>query len=313
MATTPAAAGSPCELRFEGTSVSEAWSDVLRDVTVLVGRLTPETTDCRTIAVLPDGGGATVVFTTVDGRTARRRIAAPRELHALVEALLVFGHDPAPSADDRDARSPADAPEPPPSRPTASTAPASIAALSTLDVKDSGLAKKSSSGLLLGAAAGVKQSWPRDTVAAVGQGFVGLSLPRWELAAFGRWEMEHDAANDAGTRLRFSAIGGGAMFGRRETVGPLVLFAGTRAALFDAEEETKHDDRREAKHRSEFLDPRLGLYAGCIFAESSRVRFRVQVDGDAGLLVHRSDVAELPAFPRWNLGVSLGAEAGFIP
>ncbi len=138
---------------------------------------------------------------------------------------------------------------------------------------------------------------------------------RLELAAFGRWELEHDAPADANARpLRYSAVGGGAMFGRRESIGPFIVLAGARAAVLAAEEERggRRDASREAKVSETFLDPRLGLYAGCIFLETSRVRFRVQVDADAGLVQHRTELAELPSFPRWNLGISLGAETGLF-
>ncbi|CAN5925581.1 hypothetical protein BH11MYX4_BH11MYX4_06390 [soil metagenome] len=57
----------------------------------------------------------------------------------------------------------------------------------------------------------------------------------------------------------------------------------------------------------------LGLYAGVVATESSRLRMRVEVDGDMGVVAHRAEVADPGAFPRWNLGISLGAEAGFLP
>jgi hypothetical protein len=180
--------------------------------------------------------------------------------------------------------------------------------------------KKERPGVLIGAAAGVKESFPNDTVAGVGQIFAGISYAHWELAGFGRWELEHDAegamektANSG--KLRYSAVGGGTMAGRRQAVGPIVLVAGVRAAVFGAEEERtgQREPGRPGKKEAAFLDPRLGLYAGCILTETSRVRLRAQVDGDAGLLVHRDEMAELSPFPRWNLGVSVGAEAGFLP
>jgi hypothetical protein len=311
-----ARADSACELRWESASVPDAWTDALRDVRVLVGKLTRETTDCRSITVSPDGLGATVVFTTADGRTARRRIADPAELRPMVEALLVFQPDPP--------RPPVDAGPPAVAEETPATPPAPTAlapALATGEAADAPRRVTTAGpSMLLGAGAGVKGSFPRDMLAAVGQVFVGMSLEHWELAAFGRWELEHDArvAPDASARhLKYSALGGGAMLGRRETVGPLIFVAGTRAAAFAAEEERSghHDDGAASKPpraEEKFLDPRLGLYAGCIVSESSRVRFRIQVDADAGLVEHRAQLAELPNFPRWNLGISLGAETGLF-
>ncbi len=304
----------PCELRWESASVPEEWTEALRDVRSLVARLTADLTDCRTLSVSPDDEGATVSFTTVDGRTARRRIGGPRELLALVEALLVNGRDPAPAPPPEPttvaqthASLPADASSEP--------GPRSLVAFEAGEAARGSPLRSEAPRLLLGAGAGVKGSFPRDTLAGVGQVFAGASFARWELAAFGRWELEHDAPSDANVRrLRFSAVGGGAMLGRREPVGPFILLAGARAAVLAAEEERvgHHDTGREGKVFDDFLDPRLGLYAGCILLESSRVRFRVEVDADAGLVEHRTEVAELPGFPRWNLGISLGAETGLF-
>ncbi len=168
---------------------------------------------------------------------------------------------------------------------------------------------------VIGATAGVKGSFPDDRAAGVAQAFAGVTLARWELAAFARWEIEHDAesnpdANAPSGKLRYSAFGGGVMAGRRQPFGPLVLVGGARAALFGAEQERTGQKRSKGlgAREEEFLDPRLGLYVGCILNESSRVRVRLQVDGDAGLIVHRSELADLGVFPRWNLGISLGAE-----
>jgi hypothetical protein len=304
---------SPCALEWNAASVPEEWLAPLHDVRSFVAQLTADTTDCRTIAVSPDDDGATVVFTTADGRSATRRVGHPRELRGLVEALLVNGRDPAPMPP----------PPPPPSLPasTAASAPAtspdptSLVAFEAGDTRPPSPRAGDAPGLLLGAGAGVKGSFPRDALAGVGQLFAGATLARWELAAFGRWELEHDGAADASARrLRYSAVGGGAMFGRREVLGPVVVIAGVRAAVLAAEEErVGHKDvPREPKVADSFVDPRLGLYAGCIFAELSRVRFRVQVDADAGVAQHRAELAELPAFPRWNLGISLGAETGLF-
>lgn len=303
-------AGSPCELRWESGSEPGEWTQAMHDVRAFVAQLTAETTDCRSVAVSRDEQGATVVFTTADGRSARRRIAEPHELRGLVEALLVNGRDPAPL------------PPPPESSAAAVPAPqeesapaASAAASESSDVAPRPLHPSGAPSLLLGAGAGVKGSFPRDTVAGVGQVFAGASFGRWELAAFGRWELEHDAPADANVRrLRYSAIGGGGMFGRREPIGPFVLIAGTRASVLagEAERVGHHDALRDGKVSASFLDPRLGVYVGCILLESSRVRLRVQVDADAGLVEQRTAFAELPGFPRWNLGISLGAETGLF-
>jgi hypothetical protein len=307
---TEARAGSPCELRFESAVVPDAWADVLRDVRGLVAELTPDTTDCRLITVSPDEHGATLIYTTLDGRSGRRRIADPRELRPAVEALLVMGQEPGVAVS---------APVPPPelaNAPNAPNAPASPPdgeATSARGRRPSPASDEHS--LVVGAGAGLKQSWPGDSIAAVAQFYAGAVVARWELGAFGRWEVEHDAATDATGRVRYSAVGGGAMLGRREPIGPFVLLVGARVALFSAEIERvlPREGQRDRKRHDDFLDPRLGLYAGCIFIESPKLRLRVQVDGDAGVVVHRAEYADLGPFPRWNLGVSLGAEAGFFP
>ena len=320
----------PCRVRLAGGGASATWASARNRVEDRVAILTAASTDCRLIVVTPEAQGASVEFTTADRRIARRHIGGPDDLLPLVEALLVFGHDPM-----------AIAPPPPPAAETvlaipeaptsaeeiasdesAQTSPIPTALAAPASKDKVGGARPDAPRVLLGAGAGVKNSWPNDSLTGVGQVFVGMTLTRWEVAAFGRLELEHDADDDANQavtttvgRLRYSAIGGGAMFGRREHVGPLVLVGGARAAVYDAEVErvAPKTPTRPTPRRDEFLDPRVGLYAGVVATESSRLRVRVQVDGDMGVVVHRAELADLGAFPRWNLGISLGAETGFLP
>ncbi len=318
---------SPCRVRLTGSATTAAWATARDRLEDRVAELTPSTTDCRLIVVTPEPQGASVAFNTADRRVARRHIASPDDLLPLVEALLVFGHDPMliappapakteavlampeePGADERALEGSA----PEPTRATPGEPPPNDVITRT---------KPDAPRVLVGAGAGVKASFPNDSVAGVGQIFVGMTYARWELAGFGRWELEHDAhdqESESATkgRLRYSAIGGGTMFGRRQPVGPLVLVGGARTAVYGAEQERAGGpkvDGRSTRKRESFFDPRVGLYAGCVVSESSRLRMRVQVDGDMGLVVHRAELADLGAFPRWNLGLSLGAEAGFLP
>lgn len=332
-ATKNAAAepGSPCRVRFVGNPSATAWTQAKNQLEERVAQLSASTTDCRLVVVTPEAQGASVEFTTVDQRVARRHIASPGDLLPLVEALLVFGHDPlsiAPPAPEKSAEVLA-MPEEPPGNDVASEDAASIDATPARGGEPVAgepnervaRARPDAPRVLVGAGAGVKASFPNDSVAGVGQIFVGMTLARWELAGFGRWELEHDAhdaESESATKgkLRYSAIGGGAMFGRRQPLGPLVLIGGARAAVYGAEQERVGGPKVDGRstHKSEnFLDPRVGLYAGCVVSESSRLRVRVQVDGDLGLVEHRAELADLGTFPRWNVGLSLGAEAGFLP
>lgn len=319
MATPALADGaSPCELRIDGDPLPESWSGAVTDVRALVSKLTFDATDCRIIALVRDDTGLAVRFTTADGREARRHVTTPAELVPLVEALLVFRPDAEPLA-----AAPASEPtraenDVPIAAATIVTIDPAVPLKDAKDAKDPPLASATARPLI-GAAAGVKGSFPDDRVAAIAQILAGITLRRWELAAFARWEIEHDAApkpeaNAPPGKLRNSAFGGGVMLGRRQPVGPLVVIGGARAALFAAEQERAGQKKSQGQGAREdaFLDPRLGVYVGCILNESSRVRVRVQVDGDAGLMVHRSEVADLGAFPRWNLGVSLGAETALF-
>lgn len=311
--TSRAHADASCDVRWDagGDAASEAWTRALGDVRELVVARDHPPSDCRSILVSSSAeGGATIVLVTTDGRTARRRIADPRDLQPTIEALLVSdvaGPPPAASvaparAEEELVAEPArDAPSPAADRETTRS-----------PVPVDGPA------LLVGAGGGIKNSLHGDAVAAIGEAFVGVRISRWELAAFGRLESEHaaDEDDDAGTRsLRYAATGAGAMGGVRQPVGPLVLVAGARASLFAAEQErgSRRDTAPGARIRDRFLDPRIGLYAGCVFAELSRLRFRFQVDGDAGLVDHRAANADVGAVPRWNLAASIGAELAAFP
>ncbi|MDB4996567.1 MAG: hypothetical protein JWM74_3999, partial [Myxococcaceae bacterium] len=53
-------------------------------------------------------------------------------------------------------------------------------------------------------------------------------------------------------------------------------------------------------------------YLGLVVPVSSRLRFRMQLEGQLALLRHDSR-ADFPAAPRWTTGITLGAEAAFLP
>jgi hypothetical protein len=297
-------ADEPCAVRVEASDhESTGWSDALRDaeraVAVFGG-------DCREIVIVRDDHGASLTFTTRDGRVAQRRISQPTELRALIEALLVT------IPEEPRARStsvtPARESFPLPTEPAPTVEPAGtpdVLAKRQLDVGH----------LLLGVGGGVKV-WPGSPASAVGQVAVAWVHERWELGLIARWE-PGDASQTATGHLHVSALGGRATLGRREPIGDLVLVFGSSAGVFVAQEDYKQqgldDEPNRLKVHDAFVDPRLGAYVGLVVPTSQRFRLRAQVDGEVALSSYTPESAYLTAFPRWNFGLTLGAEAAFLP
>lgn len=334
-----ASADPRCEVRLEG-GISGEWSSAVRSVDRTLGH---GAADCREIVVTPDLRGATVVFTTREGRMAQRRIERPSDLLPLIDALLVTvpfsaGPELSPApltlptpatgevATERSAvLSPLEPPMPktnarvganPPSPEFSITLPRQLEGLPDRDVaekpREPDVAK-----VLLGLGAGLRGAFPGVSVAPTGQVMVGFALTRWEFGLLGRWEFEHDMGTEATVgHVHASAIGGGAVVGRRDRVGPFLFVYGTSLEVFAAQEEYGERSTDGASHVSlsdSFADPRAGLYLGCVLPRNARFRLRVQLDGEMAINQHVPSSSELPMFPKWSAGLTIGAETAFLP
>jgi hypothetical protein len=141
----------------------------------------------------------------------------------------------------------------------------------------------------------------------------GLTLDGWELGGFGRWEIEHRQSDDSeGDRTQSSALGGGALFGRRMLVGPGVLTLGGTLGVYGVEQELarRHHDPSSQSARETFIDPRAGAYAAFLVPTRANVRTRIQLGGELAMLEHTTTNALLTPAPRWGLGLMIGLELG---
>ncbi len=171
--------------------------------------------------------------------------------------------------------------------------------------------------VLAGAAGGVKGGAPGDGAAALGRVVVGVANEHWEGFAFGRWDLEHamTAATPSGERATIGSLGAGVIGGRRQPIGSLVLVLGSGLGVYSVDEELHLDpasSRPKHVQHDTFVEPRLDAYFGLVVPVSSRLRFRMQLEGQLALLLHDARM-DFPEAPRWTTGITLGAEAAFLP
>lgn len=299
-----------CLVRFHDThEESAAWRQAIRSIERDVESAP---SDCSTVDVRVDGRGASIELHTLDGRAAERRVQSAAEAPPLVRALLI-GFDqpialeaevPAPllSAVPPEATEPVPEPEPvavpEPSVPDADTAPPEK--------------PKSHVEVFAAVNAGLELQ-QEDDASPVGQAIVGISLRAWQAAAFAKWELEHHQDNDSHIRhSSLDAFGGGGMFGRRQTVGPITLVYGTSLGVYSAEQ-ARGGHREQTQHiEAAVPDPRGGIYLGALFPTMGRVRTRAQIDGEVAFLNHSAG-SNFPNVPQWGMGLSLGVDFGLLP
>ena len=304
LAPNAAFAQSACVVTLRSPDGASGWASAVERIERAVGSLGDGAGDCREIDVVVDAAGATVTFTTSDGRTAVRRIAQPRELEPLVDALVITVPEPA---------APSVAPPPialtfPVEAPLAREAPA-------LDVPRS---VNDRGRVLLGAGAGVRRA-PGFSPSGVAHIEIAALLGHWELGLVGRWEPDQEPGDDSSVgHLHLSGIGGGAVLGHRVPVGSFVLVFGANAGVFAMQEALVKrsfatEGRRDAHVSESFVDPRLGAYTAVAFPPLSRFRLRAQLDAAFGLVSHVPSNAELVALPRWSLALAIGVETSVLP
>jgi hypothetical protein len=316
----PAQAEGRCSVRVDvavGAGDGDAWRDAVHAIerTIDAGGHN----DCEAIVVSPDAHGAAVTFTTRDGRTAVRRVTTPDDLLPLAEALLVASPVDEPSAQGEAvpaATVPLVATPPLTLRlapPGAEPAPGqeSVAAAPSIREQDT------RARVVIGAAGGVKGGAPGDAVAPLARVVLGVANAHWEAFAFGRWDVEHTmAATSPAGEVRLGSIGGGVLGGRRQRLGALVLVLGSGVGVYSSDAELHNEAEHALGHHAlhdTFAEPRLDAYLGLVVPASSRLRLRMQVEGELALLRHQPSRPEFPAAPGWTMGLTLGAEAAFLP
>ncbi len=294
-------------MTLRGPHAADDWASEIAHVERAVAEREGRAGDCREIDVVVDAAGATVTFTTRDGRMAVRHIAQPSELAPLVDALVITG----PVQDEP----PAPHVAPPPLSPTL---PVQTPYAREAPVSDAPRTLADRGRVLLSVGAGLRHAPGFEGSGVAGVEIAAL-LGRWELGLMGRWEADQEPDDDRPSgHVHLSAIGGGLVLGHRAPVGPFVLVVGATAGAFAARESLVKrtlatDGRHESRTSDSFVDPRLGAYAGLVFPLLGRFRLRSQIDAAFGVGSHVASSAELPALPKWSFTLAIGVETSVLP
>jgi hypothetical protein len=291
-----------CTVRLDRTQGTAEPSDAWDRAREAVEQFTHETPgDCASIEIRTDHEGATVDLVTSDGRRARRHIDRSRDLAPLVKALLTVYPDvaeaPAVTAAHTDTT---EAPVPAP-------APREAADADAVEPTP----PHSTTELFASLGAGLKVPLG-DVASPMGQISAGVAVASWEITGFGRWELEHhQSEHETYGRTTLGALGGGAALGRRQALGPTVLTFGATFGVYATEQE--QSGRRPAgssRADDSFVDPRAGLYVGCLIPASAHLRTRAQVGGELAMIDHDGEQGRFPDVHPWSLGLTIGVDFG---
>jgi hypothetical protein len=306
-----------CRVEVVGEK-SPAWRDAARalaDSSLSDG-------DCARVLLDVTGTGATLTFTTIDGRRAERKLRGHDELASTLEALRVTG----PRAGQSRSETRPDEPEDSrPIRPEPAGRPAldrvqaaSGRARSPAERAPNDPATERSAGdlgivfaLQGGARAGVDQR-AEVLLSPAFDGSASLVLRRWELGVTAAWESHYYRLESETLSARESgAVALGVSVGRREPVAGIGLLGGGRlsVAVLDKYEtgwSGPADTIVPSDGRSTPVEWRIGPYFGVVLPRQAAIRFRADLRAD---IVAQSLVQGQAVTPGWGIGGFLGVEA----
>jgi hypothetical protein len=308
LVASSAAADPRCTVTLRSTlDDASSWRGAVTSAEREIAKHPPAGNDCREVLVDADERGAEVTFTTRDDRTATRRIARPRDLRPVIEALLVTVPEasaPPTSAAMADEPVVAAVPEVEPVELEGQGTPTSRDRARANVEEQAGPIVALGAGMTIGA----------GEAGTVGQVEVGYLTRGWELALVGRLEPSHEAPKTS-AHASLSAAGMNVLAARRAMLGPVTLLYGGTFGVFSVSEEARKDTSvtGEHRHEDELVDARVGAMLGCLAPRIGRIRFRGQVDAQFGLLELTPRYADLPTNPRFTLAFTLGAETNLLP
>jgi hypothetical protein len=288
---------APCsiEAAFDGAAFdgTTGWSEAA----AALSELALTDADCVRLRIEPASGGARVLFTTEDGRTAERYVATPEELRPTVDALRV--------------QAPAAAPEPAPT-PQPAAAQGKLEPASTPQPEPQERANDDDApirfGLFTGARGGAD-----SLVSPLLSMAVSLTFRHLELGATLSSEFQYvDVQGMRPSARQTGTAALGLHAGARSPWGRADVLAGGRAAiatLLTREHEVCAPDSSPCPFGNEderTTEWRFGAYAGFAIPRDSSLRFRTEIGGE--LATPGPGPGTLPLTPSWALSAVIGIE-----
>lgn len=290
-----AAASCPVELRGQP---SEPWLRAGR----AIDALPTDTNDCARIEVELEQGtdAARLIFVTLDGRRAERRLAHPDDLIPTVVALGVRG----------DSESATTLPDDGPSAPAARTGAAvqpfdsRTSDSPTLDSRTSAPAAAPYDARACFALLGGARAGAGSLVSPVLGGAAAIGLERWELGINLALELQYFDLHLSEPDGPSSAASLGVSVGRREPIADVELLFGARSMVAAVNDESVKDSGERGR-----AEIRFGAYLGGVWPRRGSSRLRTDLVLE--VVPHRSlgDIGT-PVTPWLAVGALMGVEFG---
>lgn len=255
--------------------------------------------DCVSLRIEPSSGGARVLFSTRDGRTAERYVATPEELRPTVDALRV--------------QAPAATPEPVPAPPPAA-APAKPVPASTPQPEPAERASGDETPLRFAMFTGARGG-ADSLVSPLLSTALSLTFRHLELGATLSSELKYvDVQGIRPADRQTSTAALGLHAGARSPWGAADLLAGGRVAFAtlltrDHESHVCPPDLASCPLSDEderVGEWRFGAYTGFAIPRNGSLRFRTEIGGE--LATPRPGSGTLPLTPSWALSALVGLE-----
>jgi hypothetical protein len=274
----------------------EAWRDAVSIARDHVRRDGAEG-DCGSIAVEVSGERASVVFTTLDGRSTTRRIDSPEDLGALVDALLVTLPREEPVA-----------------------APPLLARVQSATADHAPeTAVGTPARLSLRATAGTRISSPGAFASPSFGASAGVILGAWEVSAFGLWDPVHTPlAGPRPSGFTMSRYAVGVALGRRVAAGATAIAIGLSTSVAVTSEAASADGEMSAAQTGDAqtggataAEPLVAAYVGVAYPRQSSIRFRPELSAEVvASRIGRTLTVDpaLPPLPWWSGAATMALE-----
>jgi hypothetical protein len=251
---------------------------------------------CAAVVVDANPGFATLVFVTMDGRRAERRMEDPVELIPTVQALSAEVPSTSVGAPDTSAGANA-VPRAAESRasslrePAELTTPLALAAPQPYDTH-----------AIFGAQAGLRAGADHLVSPCIGA-FASVLSNRWELGVLGRYEAHYVSTLGDSDRPETSSVVFGVSAGLREPLGKFAVRGGITGLLA-----ALHEDGGNKEGQAE---ARVGGYVGGVWPE--RGRFGIRADMSIEMVPYNIGRSQRNAtgsssLPWWGVATTVGLE-----